>query len=400
MQSLRAFLCLSWLLGVAAPLADPPQPRLRANNPLAGLPLGFEANRGQADRAVKYLSRGPGYTLLLTSSEAMMALRDGPAVRMRWTGANARSKVEGLERLPGQTNYFLGSDPSRWRTGVPSFRKVRYPGLYPGIDLVLYGQQGRLEYDWVVSPGADLGAVRLEFAGAETRVDERGDLVVKVSGAELRHQRPRIYQEADGARKALPGGYRLLGDGQVGFEVEGYDPGLPLVVDPVLVFSTYLGGSSSETGHGVAVDGAGNVYVTGETWSTDFPMVQAYQTKLGGTRDAFVTKLNASGSALVYSTYLGGGNVEVAYGIAVDDAGSAYVAGYTYSQDFPTQNPIQASLQGTQDAFVAKLAPTGSSLVYATYLGGTGGDGATGIAVDAARNAYLTGITSSVAFPW
>jgi uncharacterized protein (TIGR03437 family) len=461
MQSLRAFLCFSWLLGVAVPLAEPPQPRLRASNPLAGVPLGFEANRGQADRAVKYLSRGPGYTLLLTASEAVMALREGPVVRMRWTGANARSKVEGLERLPGQTNYFLGSDPSRWQTGVPSFRKVRYPGLYPGIDLVLYDQQGRLEYDWVVSPGADLGAVRLEFAGAETRVDEGGDLVVKVSGAELRHRRPRIYQQVGGARKELAGGYRLLGDGQVGFDAEGYDPGLPLVVDPVLVYSTYLGGSGnesaydltadaagnvyvtgwttsatfplpasyqrtargqdafvakinaagnalvfwtylggsgSETAYAIAVDGSGNVYLTGYTTSTDFPVLRAFQSTAKG-QDAFVTKLNASGSALVYSTYLGGSNVEVAYGIAVDDAGSAYAAGYTYSQDFPTQNPIQAALQGTQDAFVTKLAPAGSSLVYSTYLGGAAGDAATAIAVDAARNAYVTGNTGSLAFP-
>jgi uncharacterized protein (TIGR03437 family) len=461
MPSSRAFLWFSWLLGVAVPLAEPPQPALRANHPMAGLPLGFEANRGQADRAVKYLSRGPGYTLLLTASEAVMALREGPEVRMRWTAANARSKVEGLEQLPGQTNYFLGSDPSRWQTGVPSFRKVRYPGLYPGIDLVLYGQQGRLEYDWVVSPGADLGAVRLEFTGAQTRVDEGGHLVVKVAGAELRHRRPRIYQQVGGARKELAGGYRLLGDGQVGFDAEGYDPGLPLVVDPVLVystylggsgnesafdvaadaagnvyvtgwttsanfplaapyrrlpggqdvfvtkinaagnalvFSTYLGGSGSEAAYAIAVDGSGDVYLTGYTTSTDFPVLRAFQST-AKSRDAFVTKLNASGSALVYSTYLGGSGSEGAYGIAVDDEGSAYLGGYTESSDFPTQNPIQASLQGTQDAFITNLAPSGSSLVYSTYLGGAAGEAVTAIAVDTARNAYVTGETGSLTFP-
>ncbi|RKT44452.1 SBBP repeat-containing protein [Thiocapsa rosea] len=343
-------------------------------------------------------------------------------VRMRLEGAtrNPAPRITGLERRPGISNYYLGKDPAKWHSGVPHYAKVQYDQVYPGIDLVFYGNPRELEYDLVVAPGADPSQIRLAFEGADAlRIDAEGNLVLAVAGGEILHRAPRIYQRVDGRERAVAGHYVLLegdpADGAAGTDVVGmadagtvsavgfvlaaYDPAEPLVIDPVVVYSTYLGGSSFELGYGIAVDGASNAYVTGTTYSTDFPVVNARYTELRGEQDAFVTKLDAGGQGPVYSTYLGGSQIDNGYGIAVDSVGNAYVTGATRSADFPTVNARYPLLSHVEDAFVTKLDAEGQGPVYSTYLGGSLFDWGTGIAVDGASNAYVTGTTYATDFP-
>ena len=383
------------------------------------LPLSFEANRGQADESVNFLARGPGYTLALSPTEAVFGLRkaglsdqQSTVLRMNLVGANREATVVGVDELEGKVNYLLGNDPARWRTNIPTFARVRYGEVYPGIDVVYYGNQRRLEYDFVVAPGRDPRTIALEFAGAESVAVEpaTGDLLVCVAGETIRQQAPVTYQEtADGGRREVESRYALNEDGRVGFEVGEYDTNAPLIIDPVLVYSTYLGGSGQEIGYGIAVDPSGNAYVTGETYSANFPTTPgAFDTSLGGFRDAFVTKLNATGTSLVYSTYLGGSSDDGGTGIAVDSAGNAYVTGKTVSLNFPTTaGAFDTTYNGGGfDAFVVKLNATGTGLVYSTYLGGAGPDGTSArvdvgndIAIDGAGNAHVTGMTNSTSFP-
>ena len=392
------------------------------------LPLSFEANVAQTDEQVKFLSRGRGYALFLTSNEAVIALEKpasqsrrpkgllGPKVvepqkeagatsavlRMQLVAANWTRRVVGAEELPGKVNYFIGNDPSKWRTNVPTYAKVKYEGVYPGVDLVYYGNQGRLEYDFVVAPGADPNSIQLKFRGAgKLRVDNKGDLLLGAAGEEVRFQKPVVYQAANGKRKPVEGSYVMAAANSIGFRLGEYDHRQPLVIDPVLVYSTYLGGSGvfGNVGRGIAVDASGNAYVTGGTGSSNFPTANALQPTLAGRSNAFVTKINASGTALVYSTYLGGNLEDGGFGIAVDASGNAYVTGVTGSTNFPTVNALQATLAGDFDAFVTKINATGSALVYSTYLGGNLGDVGSGIAVDASGNAYVTGVTGSTNFP-
>ncbi len=387
------------------------------------LPLSFEANHGQTDNRVDFLSRGSGYTLFLTPTEAVLALRKPAAsevgaaaevskvesnpdteeavLRMKLVGANPSPQVSGLEELPGKSNYFLGNDPSKWRTNVPQYAKVQYEDVYPGVDLVYYGNQRELEYDLVVAPWANPEAIHLAFEGEDKlEIDAQGDLVLDSDGGQVRLQKPLVYQQVDGVRQQVAGAYVLKGRHHVGFQVAAYDAGQPLIIDPVLSYSTYLGGIGTDSGVGIAVDTAGNAYVTGQTDSTDFPTASPVQPALGGERDAFVTKLNAAGNALVYSTYLGGSGEDSGLGIAVDASGNAYVMGQTGSTDFPTASPIQAAHGGgLTDAIVTKLNAAGSALVYSTYLGGSANDLGGGIAVDASGNAYVTGFTGSTDFP-
>ena len=350
------------------------------------LPLSFEINQGQTDEPVRFLSRGSGYTLFLTPEEAVLSLRrpvsedaDSTAVsdvlRLQLVGANPDPEVTGLEQQPGRSNYFIGNDPAQWRTDVPHFGQVRYEQVYPGVDLVYYGTvQNQLEYDFVLAPGADPGVIRLGFAGADRmRLNQAGDLVVPMAGGEVVLQAPVAYQAVDGERRRVSSRYLWLeGEGdpgvgpRVGFAVGTYDPSRELIIDPVLSYATYLGGSSLDYGWDIAVDGSGNAYVTGQTGSSDFPTVNAVQGTSGGSYEAFVSKLNAAGSALVYSTYLGGSNFDYGWGIAVDGAGNAYVAGLTYSTNFPTVNALQATSGGPPDDFVAKLNAAGSALDYST----------------------------------
>jgi hypothetical protein len=484
--------------------ADKPEPvvRARAVESYGRLPLSFEVNKGQTDPRVKFLSRGSGYSLFLTENEAVLSLRKPSAIshqlsafsrskptglvtqrslssvaalpgnllptteqfkegfaprrgpspdpetqtpavlRMKLVGANERAKVTGLEELPGKSNYFIGNDPKKWRTNVPNYAKVKYANVYPGIDLVYYGNQGKLEYDFVVSPGADPRSIefaiiadeqagsRQKAAGSETesqsaidnpkssipmplRVAGNGDLVVGTEGGELIFHKPVIYQPhglASGAGSSLvtrhsslvEGRYRLDGENHIHFELGAYDRRRPVVIDPTLAYSTYLGGKNTDYGHGIAVDASGNAYVTGTTFSSNFPTTPgAFQTSFGGGEHAFVSKLNATGSALFYSTYLGGSGGDYGSGIAIDASGNAYVTGVTASSNFPTTpGAFQTTYGGgVEDAFVTELNATGSALVYSTYLGGSSTDYGNHLAVDASGSAYVTGGTWSSNFP-
>jgi hypothetical protein len=384
------------------------------------LPLSFEANLGQTDKQVKFLSHGSGYSLFLTSTQAVLTLNkqaltqrqfESTVVRMEWVGANRTPQVLGLDPLTAKSNYLIGKDAKNWHTNIPTYAKVQYSSVYPGIDLVYYGNQRQLEYDWIVAAGAEPQLIRLKITGADRiSIDKQGDLVLHTQSGQLRQHRPRIYQPINGQKKAVAGRYVLLSKQEVGFAIAEYDTNKALVIDPVLSYSTYLGGSQgngNDSGSKIAVDSQGNVYVTGQTGSTDFPTKNAFNSTYGsGGFLAFVTKLNpaASGDAsLIWSTYLGGneGQGEFGNGIAVDLRGNVYVTGVSRASDFPTtNNALSRTLSGLSDAFVTKLNATGNSLLYSTYLGGSSsGDFGRGIAVDLRGNIYVTGDTSSSDFP-
>jgi len=310
--------------------------------------------------------------------------------------------------LPGRVNYLSGKDSSQWLTGVPTYAKVAYEGLYPGVDMVYYGNQGKLEYDFVVAPGADPRQVKLGFRGVDKiNIGSAGELVLRAANEELRMNKPVIYQETGGVRKPINGGYVLMDGQEVGFQVAAYDTSRPLIIDPVLVYSTYLGGSGLDIGQGIAVDQQGRAYVTGQTSSIDFPTENALQAAIGSNLDAFVVQITADGSALGYATYLGGSRSDEGLGnsadggfsIAVDQQGQASVTGITFSSDFPIENALQSTYGGGGDAFVAQLTADGAALRYATYLGGSGLDVGFGIALDQLGQASVTGETSSSNFP-
>ncbi len=391
------------------------------------LPLGFEANRGQSDGAVDFIARGAGYSLFLKPTEAVFVMvgqsgkqakkssghpaekkaanspaRQSTVLRMKLIGANSKSSSEGAEEQAGKVSYFTGDDQSKWQTDVPTFGRVNYKDVYPGIDMTYYGNQRQLEYDFVVAPGADSRQIALAFGGAKKVEVEAasGELIITTSdGGKVRQHKPVVYQEAAGGRKTIEGGYAKTGrKGEIGFRIGAYDRALPLIIDPTLVYSTYLGGSGDDRGSGIAVDAQGSAYITGSTVSTNFPTKNPFQPTYGGSADAFVTKLNAAGDALLYSTYLGGSGYDRGSGIAVDAQGSAYITGSTVSTNFPTKNPFQPT-NGGGGAFVTKLNAAGDALVYSTYLGGGDTDGGRGIAVDAQGSAYITGDTVSPNFP-
>jgi hypothetical protein len=374
------------------------------------LPLSFEANRGQTDGQVKFLSRGHGYGLYLTETETVLKLRDeSSALRMKLLGANPSPQVAGVDQLPGKTNYFIGNDPKKWRKDIPTYAKVKYEAVYPGVDVVYYGAQGReLEYDFIVAPGADPKAIKLSFEGADKlELNEQGDLVLRLSGKPIHLRKPVVYQKKDGGRQEIASNYALTGAREVGIDIAAYDASRPLVIDPVLAYSTYLGGSGQDAGLEIAVNAHGSAFVTGLTTSLDFPPAPAApRLGPGGGYDAFVVKLNAAGSALVYSTYLGGSDDEnyhggVSYGgISIDDKDQAYVTGLTKSKDFPaTPGALSTQINGYSDAYVSKLNADGNALVYSTFLGGKGFDGGQGIAVDQFGQAYVTGQDESGDLP-
>src|SRR6266480_1059482 len=416
--SRRILTLLTFATGFALPFAAFAEARVSQS--YGKLPLHFEANQGQTHQDVRFLARGAGYSLFLTAGEAVLVLtkpnpdatqaRGTPVVvRMSLVGAAPKPPVSGLDELPGKANYLIGKDPAKWRTNVPTHAKVHYRAVYPGIDLVYYGNQRQLEYDFVVAPGADPERIVLGFQGAERlEINAEGELVLHAAGGAIRQQVPVIYQEINGVRTKIEGRYVLKDAHRVGFQVAAYDQSRPLVIDPTLVYATYLGGSGDEAGYSIAVDAQGAAYVTGTTTSTDFTAgctdaCMVLNGTLGGAQDAFVIKLDPTGSALVYSTYLGGSGLEAGSGIAVDAQGAAYVTGYTRSTDFTAgcTDPcmvVNGTLGGAQDAFVIKLDPTGCSLVYSPYLGGRGDDEGSGIAVDAQGAAYVTGVTSSTDF--
>ncbi len=437
-------------------------------------PLAFELNYGQSDGRVEFLARGSGYALFLTNDEAVLELQkaegtkqkaqnenrnskvearsvqrtardeqgtrdqgqvaQNAVLRMKLLGANQSTAILGTDELAARSNYFIGNDPAQWHTDVPNFARVKYESVYPGVDLVFYGNQRQLEYDFILAPGADPSAIRLavdaghqkseienrkskqlKIQNAKWKIDPNGDLVTRTDGGQLVLRKPTVYQEdtrqsAIENRQFLEGHFALAADGSVRFEIPNYDKSKRLIIDPVLSYSTFLGGSGNDSAAGIAVDGAGSAYVVGQTFSANFPGASPYQSVCGGCTSnstAFVTKFDGTGATLVYSTYLGGTTADSAAAVAVDSAGDAYVVGTTLSVDFPTtagafQTACSSCAAGPSDAFVTKLNPTGSALVYSTYLGGSKSDQATGVAVwESGGNAYayVTGITLSDDFP-
>ena len=372
--------------------------------------LSFEANQGQADSRIRFLARGRGLSLLLTDTEALLRLpaanrahgdENLPWIRMQHVGANPEPRVKGSDLTQAKSHYFLGNNPGAWRTNVPHYAKVGYEGVYPGVDLVYYGNEGQLEYDYVLASGADPGVITLEFQGVDgLSINATGDLVIASGSGELCMKKPRAYQWSEGSARPVDSAYSIKGQHQIGFELGAFDPSLPLVIDPVLTYSTYLGGSEDDRGLGVAVDAEGNIYVAGVTQSANFP--QSSKVPGAAGEDLFVAKLNPAGNALVYSAYLGGAAAEFGKALAVDAAGNVYLSGGTRSNNFPvTPGAFQTTLRGGSDAFVLKLNPAGDQLVYSTYLGGTREEGfeGGGLALDASGQAYVTGVTDSLDFP-
>ena len=432
----------------------PPEFRARVAENYGKLPLSFEANRGQSDQQVKFLSRGHGYTLFLTNDEAVLTLRrsgmeladthsvgmtpsafkpgagdeHSSVLRMKLVGANTSAVVSGSGEQQGTSNYFIGNDPRQWRTNVSNYSQVRYQDAYPGVDLVYYGNQQQLEYDFVVAPGADPRTITLDVAAdseghsaapptASPRIAGNGDLLVPANGGEVRFHKPLVYQTSESsdphsiggspnsieAKNTIDGRWVLKGANRVGFQVAAYDSSKPLIIDPALSYSTYLGGTGTDGAFGVAIDSAGNCYVTGFTSSTNFPTKNPYQKKSGGGIDTFVTKMNPTGTALVYSTYVGGSGTEYPFAIGVNSTGAAYEVGNTGSANFPvTTGAFQTTCPSCSlypAVFITKLTPSGTALAYSTFLGGSGDNRAFGVALDSSNNAYVIGWTTSSDFP-
>ncbi len=380
----------------------------------------FEPNLGQTDTRVKYLAHSAGATLWLTGKGVVLEPRSGSAlVKLRFLGANPRPRMEAEERRSGVSNYFIGRDADNWRTGIPQFGKVRYRDIYPGIDAVFYGNTSEIEYDFVVSPGANPAKIRLAFDGADSiAADAAGDLLVRIGGREMRSRKPRIYQKVGAGEKAVNGRYAVLGKRSAGFVIDRYDSARPLVVDPVLSYATFLGGELNDAANAIAMDAQGNLYVAGNTNSALFPEKASVKPGLtNATGVAFIAKINpaaSGGDSLIYSSYIGGNISDQALGVAVDASNNVYIAGQTFSTDFPLKNAFQTSFNtatncpdaaGNKNAikcthsFVTKIAASGQALVYSSYLGGSESDAANAIAVDAAGNAYITGQTTSTDFP-
>lgn len=409
--------------------ASQPAKSMPTADVLGRLPLIFEANQGQAASPVKFEARGSGYGLLLTQNQAVLTVPDGGArsaqglplpavVTMQFAGANPGSEPYGDQRLPGHSNYFLGNDRSQWRTNVPQFRRVAYRDLYRGVDLDFYGRQGRLEYDFEVNPGADPNQIALEFQGAKhLEVAANGDLVIAAGASEVRFQAPQIYQTSSLGPSPVEGKFVVRGD-RVGFELGPYDRSRALVIDPVLTFSTFLGGSGTEScaavagtafvPHcpGIALDFAGNVYIAGTTTNTSAGWPGTPDTGHAGTPpDVFIARISGVNTAptLDYVTFIGGEGTDYPTGLAVDSGSNVYVAGVTNSQHYPTVNGFQlapSSATVQNHAFLTKLDATGSQNLYSTYISGNGIDAASDLAVDNQGRAYVFGTTtSSSGFP-
>ncbi|MDQ6701513.1 MAG: SBBP repeat-containing protein [Acidobacteriota bacterium] len=426
------------------------------------LPVFFVENRGQMDRRIRYMIKRPEMTLYFMQGEIQVAIA-GKSLPIRLIHANLQSSIEGRMPMPGSANFFVGADPAKWRTDIPLQGAIAYRNNWPGIDMIYSATGRKLKSEFVVAPYVDPAPIRWSYGPeASARVREDGSLSIQLGSDEFQEDAPEIYQETSGKREPVAGSFRVFADGSVGFELGSYDHTRTLVIDPVITYSTfvggsgqdsamavasdpsgnpvivgwtsstdlpangvkprnaggvdafvakmtaygndvvyctYLGGTGDDRAFGVAVDRSGNAYVTGWTGSTNFPVVGALQPKFGGGRDAFVAKLNSTGNALLYSTYLGGAGYDNGNSIAVDGSGNAYVTGDTSSANFPLVSAFQAVRGGQQDAFVSKLNSAGTALVYSTYLGGANEDHGSGIAVDAAGNAYVTGGTFSRNFP-
>jgi hypothetical protein len=428
---LFALLVLGGALLLRHDVASPNQSHKSALNPLqvraafGHLPMSFEPNRGQSNDQVKFQTRGNGYALYLAKNEAVLAFpadskgnldstKSGSLVEMQLVGGNPDAGISGAEPLPGHSNYFIGNNPSRWRRNIPQFSRVQYRGVYPGVDLAFYGKQNRLEYDFDVAPGSNPRQIELTFKGAKSMtLAENGDLVLALDGRELRFEAPHIYQASSAGTQTIAGSFVLRGNSTAGFEVGEYDRSRTLIIDPVLAFSTYLGGSGDEscstiTGAAfvphcpaIAVDSASRAYVAGATTSSGGTFGGATAPSLTGGADVFLARLDSNGSALDYVTYLGGSGTEYPAGVGVDSGFNVYVAGTTNSANFPVTASAFQSTAGSvgNHVFVAKLDSSGSAHLYSTYLSGTGIDTASGFAVDILGRAYVIGTTTSSNFP-
>jgi hypothetical protein len=387
------------------------------NETRASLPLSFELNRGQAAADVKFVGRGDGFALALKQGEAVLALRPRTQniesgvkaltvesslphrLSMKLEGAKSTALVSGVERQPALANYFIGNDPAKWIRDVETYSRVSYSDVYPGVDLMFYGDDRHLEYDFTLAPGADFHGIKLRFEGADDlELSPEGALILHTSAGDVRHDRPTAYQDNNGSRLQIAADFKRLDDGTIGFEVGAYDTTRPLVIDPVLVYSTYLGGGAADSGRGIVVDAAGTSYLVGDSFSSDF-LFQSSTTN----SDVFVGKLSPGGGLLTY-TFFGGKKNDFATGLAIDSSGDVYICGKTESTDFPMLNSIGLALNGPSDAFVVKLTPKNTApdsllFEYSSLVGGSGEEGGTNIAIDALGNAYITGRTSSLDFP-
>jgi len=402
------------------------------------LPLRFEANIGQTDPEVKFLSRQLGFNLFLTDRDALMVLTAPsagqssdatiPFFRLTWIGGNTNARMEGIGELQVKSNYFLGNNETHWQTDIPNYVRVRYDDIYPGVDLVYYGEHGQLEYDLIVRPGARADAIRLGIQGAsEISLDADGNLIVKIGREQFQLHKPIIYQPARSSygsgiantsgreqrslaidRRSIDGRYVLKGDHEVWFDVAEYDHTRPLIIDPQLTYSSYLGGSANDIIQKVAIDSKGNAYIIGSSKSLDFPHTAPFQGQLSDNNKVVISKLNpdlAGAASLIYSTYLGGSAESIGRGIAVDSQGQIYIVGDTSATNFPvtsgayrTACQIQAG-QCSTDVFAAKINTSGNRLLYSTYLGGTGTDSAFALAIDTVGHLFLTGPTDSSDLP-
>ncbi|MEG1148502.1 MAG: SBBP repeat-containing protein [Niameybacter sp.] len=379
------------------------------------LPLSFEANEGQIEEKVKFLTRGKGYQVFFAPDEVILTLwrvnekeeKESCVytyLKIKLEGAKTDVSLVGENRLEGNVNYFKGEDTGKWIAHVARYEKIKYQAVYPGIDVVYYGQGQALEHDFLVQPHVDPSQIRLRFEGAEkVERDAKGHLCIQTQLGEVKLLKPKAYQEIEGVQKAIESDYAINQAGEVGFTLGEYDRDVQLQIDPLITYATYLGGSANDRANGIAIDSLGNAYVAGYTASYDFPITPgAVGGVYNGSTDVFITKLNADGTGLIYSTYLGGSNGDWGIDIAVDGTGNAYVTGWTKSSDFPTTPGVYGPSYidiDQEDIFVTKLSTDGAALVYSTYLGGTGRDVAQSIAIDGAGNAYVTGWTFSTDFP-
>jgi len=375
-------------------------------------PLSFIKNKGQLARQVRYYEQGRGHASYFTPRGIHFVLRHAVEQTqdehdLKFVGARIDVAIEGDHLRQTKVNYFIGADPDHWLQGVSTYGVVSYKGLYPGVDMRFYGQGSRLEYDIIVAAGSDPSQVVFSYAGVKgLRIGVSGNLEIHLSDRVLEQKRPVLYQEIHGRRVAVSGRFRLVPGKSgkhgyaYGFEVGLYDRSYPLIIDPVLLYSTYLGGSNHEFGSAIAVDSAGNAYIAGESRSLNYPTAVAYQGSLGGDEDVVISKINPTGTTLLYSTYIGGSNEDEASGIALDAAGNILITGKTESTNYPvTPTAYQTTLMGEEDAFVSTLDNTGGTLLYSTYLGGSHEDEAFAITADSSNNIYVTGETESTDFP-
>ena len=416
--------CLPAGLVVGAALAGATAPSRPARQDLRTLaartPLLFEKNQGQTDARASFLARGDGYTLFVSPAEAVLKLKSRSAtprtpfvkpgheaeqvaqshtsvLRMGLVNANAQAKVVGEDAKATRVSYFRGGSEGS-HTGVATFGKARCEDVYPGVDLVYYGNQRQLEYDFVVAAGADPDQIRFRMDGAkDVTVDADGHLAIALEDGDIQLQKPHVYQDVEGEKRVVDSSYRLAANGEVAFQLGEYDRERPLVIDPVIVYSTLLGGSGFDSGSATAIAADGSVYVAGYTESTDFPAATGQAA--GGSGDAFVTKYSPDGSTVVFSSFLGGSGTDASGGIGVDSAGRVVVSGRTDSADFPVPGGFQTQLGGGTDGFLVRLSSTGATLEYGTFLGGSDTDGATRLTLDGSNNIYVTGYTGSDDFP-